>query len=107
MIQTLCWCVVGEEAHLLEQRQPLDYQVIIAVESMELNQRDVSILLKRIYFNDSNIITVEVLFFAGTYFRSQLSPKQFAGIQICATSTGCDIYYKYFNSRVLIFAVIT
>ena len=36
--------------------------------------------------------SVDVLFFAGNYLRGQLSPNQFAGIQICATSTGCDIY---------------
>ena len=36
--------------------------------------------------------TVDVLFFAGTYFRSQLSPNQFVGIKMCTTSTGCDIY---------------
>ena len=31
------------------------------------------------------VYTVDVLYFAGTYFRGQLSPNQFAGIQICAT----------------------
>ena len=37
------------------------------------------------------IYTVDVLFFAGTYFRGQLSPNQFAGIKMHATSTVCDI----------------
>ena len=36
--------------------------------------------------------SVNVIFFAATYFRGQLSPKQFAGIKIHATSTGCDTY---------------
>ena len=47
--------------------------------------------------------TADVLFFAGTYFRGQLIPNQFVGIQIRATSTGMrHIYFKYLNSRVLI-----
>ena len=33
---------------------------------------------------------VDVLIFAGTYIRGQLSPTQFAGIKIRATSTGCE-----------------
>ena len=57
------------------------------------NNTDVKIPTNRL--NHVHILvvdTVDVLFFAGTYFRGQLSPKQFAGIKIRATSTGCDIY---------------
>ena len=44
------------------------------------------------YFCKIFIDTVDVLFFAGAYFRGQLWPSKFAGIKIRATSTGCDIY---------------
>ena len=41
--------------------------------------------------------TVDVLFFVGTNFRGQLSPNQFAGIQIRATSKAwkSSFYYNY------------
>ena len=47
--------------------------------------------LEKCIFLDS-LYTVDVLSFAGTYFRGQLSPNQFAGINIRATSKPEIIY---------------
>ena len=50
------------------------------------------------YFCKIFIDTVDVLFFAGTYFPGQLRQNKFAGIKFCSTSTGCGIYNLVYST---------